>query len=143
MVTKKCVFCGEKFIVHDYRRNTAKYCSFSCGGKKHHDALSCQKCYFKRNVGENHCNFKGGQNNNGYLMVKTSNHPFADHRGYVHKHRLIAEKFLNRYLTSKEVVHHINRNRRDNRPENLYVFPSQREHIKVGHYGKPLTSNLL
>jgi hypothetical protein len=48
------------------------------------------------------------------------------------RHRLVAESVLGRSLTSKEVVHHCNGIRTDNRAENLWVFPSQSAH-KIYH----------
>jgi len=47
-----------------------------------------------------------------------------------HEHRIVAEQILGRPLRKGEVVHHINRDVRDNRPENLMIFPSQAEHAR-------------
>jgi hypothetical protein len=56
---------------------------------------------------------------NGYFRFKDSNKLV---------HRWVVEKKLGRKLKSGEVVHHINRNKRDNTPENLHVFPNQAAH---------------
>ncbi len=55
-------------------------------------------------------------------------------------HRIVAEQEIGRKLKAGEVVHHINGNILDNRPENLEVMLSQSHHIKyeiaVGVRGK-------
>lgn len=47
-----------------------------------------------------------------------------------HEHRLVAEQILGRPLRKGEVVHHIDRNRRNNDPKNLMIFASQAEHVQ-------------
>lgn len=41
-----------------------------------------------------------------------------------------SEKFIGRQLTTQETVHHINKNRQDNRIENLMLFPTNSAHQK-------------
>lgn len=48
-------------------------------------------------------------------------------------HRLVAAQSLSRALLPGEVVHHLNGNTHDLRPENLLTLPSQAAHIVVEH----------
>lgn len=43
-------------------------------------------------------------------------------------HRWVAAKKVGRPLNSRERVHHINRDKTDNRRSNLWVFGSQKQH---------------
>ena len=85
-----------------------------------------------QNSGKNHPKWKGGQYQrfDGHWYIWKPNHPFANHHGYIRRSRLVIEKKIGRYLTSKEVVHHINRNPSDDRSENLMLFPNNCEHMK-------------
>lgn len=47
---------------------------------------------------------------------------------YVLEHILVMEKKLGRKLVKPEVVHHLNGNPSDNNPNNLMLFPSNKEH---------------
>ena len=57
----------------------------------------------------------------GYEVVYCPDHPRAWSTGYVYVHTIVAENKIGRLLRGGEVVHHLNENRRDNRPENITV----------------------
>lgn len=67
----------------------------------------------------------------GYVLVYAPDHPNAKQGRYMYEHRLVMEQHLGRYLTSEEVVHHINGDTSDNRIENLQLFASNGEHLKA------------
>jgi hypothetical protein len=46
----------------------------------------------------------------------------------VYVHTIVAEQKLGRLLLDGEVVHHKDKNRKNNSPENIEIFTSQKEH---------------
>lgn len=74
--------------------------------------------------GENNPNWRGGKYvHGGYVMI------WIDGK-HVYEHRFVAERKLGRKLKAGEVVHHIDKNKLNNSPENIVVFSSNGEHIK-------------
>jgi hypothetical protein len=67
----------------------------------------------------------------GYPKVRVGkDHPLADPNGYVYEHTLVMVTALGRSLADGEVIHHKNRDKTDNRIENLELMP-RAEHIKL------------
>jgi len=63
---------------------------------------------------------------------------YIDNKGYMRfsdsntlVHRWMAEKKLGRSLVEGEVVHHIDRNKRNNYPYNLYICRNQSYHFQL------------
>ena len=70
----------------------------------------------------------------GYVMQYMHNSPDSGYKGFQFEHRLVAENMIGRKLESGEVVHHINGNKLDNRPENLCVL-SRADHMNIHRGG--------
>lgn len=64
-----------------------------------------------------------------YVYAIVRNHPKRTKNDYVLLHRVVVENILQRELREDEVVHHVNHDTRDNRPENLKVM-TRSEHAK-------------
>lgn len=141
MVNRKpnttCDLCGTPI----YRRpstmamNAGKYCSRACRNRAY--PHTGKRTVPESMKGENNPAWTGGryiEPEKGYVMVRKPDHPRSRQNGYVLEHILIAESMLNRPLRPGEEVHHINRNRADNRPENLQVYENHLDHWMTEHY---------
>lgn len=83
--------------------------------------------------GKNNPSWAGGKKmgKGGYVLIFSPSHPRANSQGYVPEHRLVVEDIIGRLLETTEVVHHINKNKEDNRAENLLLMPTNSEHAKL------------
>ena len=103
-----CAHCGAALrVANKDRRYNNHFCGNEC--KNAWDAQNRKR--------EKAPNWKGGI------------HPYVQ-EGKKLQHRIIAEQMIGRPLTSDEVVHHINGDKKDNRPENLQVMLKS-EHMSM------------
>lgn len=66
---------------------------------------------------------------NGYVELYIPEHHRAQKDSGCVEHIIVAEKKLGRKLKNDEVVHHLDKNRSNNNPDNLIVFINTSEHI--------------
>lgn len=128
---KNCAVCTQPFRTYPSKvaQGRGKYCSRKCSDSitliKEGQQLSPDTQFKKGQMPENFRGYTFTQSRKAsgvYKKIYKPEHPFASKQGYVREHRLVMEEQLGRYLTSDEIVDHINMNTLDNRPENLRVM---------------------
>lgn len=103
---RPCRWCGTIFVPS---RERVQCCSRTCSGHLHAEIQG-----MPTNLGQG----------KSYRQVDGDR-----------EHRFIAQRMIGRSLGPDEVVHHINGDFRDNRPENLQVM-TRAEHTRLHHKGR-------
>lgn len=155
-----CDNCKENFERKSNRKRKNNFCSHKCysvwlkngngksstswfrnghegyfKGKKfsdeHRKKISLGHSEKSNKFGEDAQNWRGGKiERNGYISIYKPDHPQCSKQGYIFEHRLVVEGIIGRFLTKKEIVHHIDENKSNNNPANLMLFKNSSEHIK-------------
>lgn len=71
-------------------------------------------------------------NTNGYKEIWVGEHTLTDKvGGYQREHRILKELEINRSLVDREIIHHVDGNKINNRLDNLYICDGHFVHRKV------------
>lgn len=73
---------------------------------------------------------------NGYVRIYMPEHKSSDSNGLIYEHQVVAEQKIGRPLKDEEVVHHVDKNRSNNDPNNLLIFASNSDHAAFHQNGE-------
>lgn len=96
-------------------------------------ALGVSRELVKKHLIANNIEIRPFNDSHYYTNRNRKRRKRIDTSGYVcqgrdRQHRKVAEEQLKRPLFPQEVVHHIDHNKTNNNPDNLYVFPNESSH---------------
>lgn len=121
-VIKTCEGCGNSFENRPGKNGKVyaakRYCTRTCWLTKYNRDDKTHGVKGAR-AAANTWRGRRGESHGGNAYVKENQR---------HQHRVVAERILQRRLLPGEVVHHEDRNRKNNDPANLIVFASQSDH---------------
>lgn len=137
-----CPICGKKFHRKNSKVEKTKNvcCSMVCANQLRKTTMSGENNHQYGLLGSQNSTWKSDEriSSYGYKLIRVLDHPFRNTDDFVFEHRLVAEKYLLddnnsiivdgiKYLKPELVVHHIDKNRLNNSPDNLIVM-TREEH---------------
>lgn len=133
MVEKKCAICEKFFLVHEYRKTSAKYCSRECYHKstivdKNYKCQNCNSIFFNKGRNKKFCSYEcfcefrrnkpkiAKLSKDGYKRI------WLTDGSCIKEHDYVMEQHIGRKLKKDECVHHIDGNRSNNDIKNLMLM---------------------
>ena len=127
----------ERRVIRVYESFVLGFCKCRCGteipiriSSDHYLKRYVKGHHMKGRKGRESNGYKGFSYNGDYKLLFRPHHKYC-RNGYVDEHRYIIELQSGRYLTKKEVVHHIDGNAKNNDLYNLQLLNSQAEHMAI------------
>lgn len=117
-IKTNCFRCGKSVVKPLSKASERSFCSHQCKMKTLNEELNPHRMTMDVRLKLRKARLNKGQKDS-YEKI------FGQHA-----HRWVAELKLGRKLKPGEVVHHINGNKRNNKPSNLMVFSSQADHLE-------------
>ncbi|NRG43322.1 HNH endonuclease [Bacillus sp. CRN 9] len=134
-IAVECTWCGTEVLRYNSQIKKNTYCSKQCRSKhlsKKHNPEGYRKhphlSELNKKVNPERMTMSIRLKIRESRLNKGTGASYEKTFGQ-HTHRWVAELMLGRKLKPTEVVHHIDGDKRNNKPSNLMVFPSQSEHL--------------